>query len=190
MQPNNSVRRSRAIAITLALGLTAGLPAGCQKPANRTSTDAREAVSVSAVSLDYDPAADLRARAAALFVDPLVDDSDPPRFTDAYRALTCADHSSVMVNGQPVIEGDLVPPGAFVMQWDMDLYCPYGISGPLLNGRAEVLVFRDDEQGLQALLRPVSLDVLEPPLLLDDTATRSAQADAELAAAVRTVSGR
>lgn len=190
MQPTISLCRSRAIAITLAVGLTAGLPAGCQKPANRASTDALAAVSVPTVPLDYDLAAGLRARAAALFVDPMLDDSDPQRFTDANRVLVCADHSQVMVNGRPVVDGDLVPPGAFVMQWDMDLYCPFGTSGPLLNGRAEVLVFRDDEHGLSALLRPVSLDVLEPPLLLDDTATRSAEVDAALAAAVRAAAGR
>jgi len=173
----------------LAAGLVAGLMAGCQKTGNLSPAGTR-AAAVSAAELPaYDPAAGLRARAAALFVHPFVDDSEPARFTEANRTLACADHSDIMVNGRPLIEGDLVPPGAFVMQWDMDLYCPYGISGPLLNGRADVLVFRDDEQGLQALLRPVSLDVLEPPLLLDDAAS-SMQAGAAPAAAVRTVSGR
>jgi len=190
MQSKLNLRMSRAVAVTLAIGLVTSLPAGCQKVGDRAPAGAREAVSVRADLLDYDAAAGLRARAVELFVDPLVDDSDPPRFTDANRILVCANHSSVMVNGRPIIEGDLVPPGAFVMQWDMDLYCPYGIGGPLLNGRAEVLVFRDDEYGFSALLHPVSLDVLEPPLLLDDTATRSVQADADLAAAVRTAAGR
>lgn len=124
----------------------------------------------------FDAAAlDLHARVEALFVDPFIDDSDLPRFTEAHRRLLCADHSRARVDGRALVEGDLVPPGAFVLQWDLDLYCPYGSSGPLLSGRAEVLVFRDDERGLDAVLRADALDVLEPPLLLvDDEPDRAA----------------
>lgn len=137
----------------------------------------------------YDAAAlDLHARVAALFVDPFVDDSDPPRFTEARRGLVCADHSRARVDGRALVEGDLVPPGAFVLQWDLDLYCPYGSSGPLLSGRAEVLVFRDDEHGLDALLRAPSLDVLEPPLLLVDD--EPARADLPTAAAAHAIASR
>lgn len=190
MKQHPTTCTARATVRALGVAAVLGLAAACQPPMERVQQRTAGVSVPDPASLDYNPAADLGRHAVAAFVAPLVDDGEPARFTDLYRTLTCADHSSVMVNGGPVIEGDLVPPGAFVLQWDLDLYCPFGISGPLLNGRAEVLVFRDDEYGMTALLRPVSLDVLEPPLLLDDAATRSATADAELAAAVRTVSGR
>lgn len=174
----------------LAGALACLLAAGCQPQAKPApGRVAAPAVARTAV-LDHEPAGGLRAHAFAAFVAPLIDDGEPPRFTDLHQTLTCADHSVVRVDGRAVVAGDLVPPGSFVLQWDMDLYCPYGIAGPLLNGRADVMVFRDDEQGMTALLGPVSLDVLDPPLLLDDSDTRSAQADAALTAAVRTVSGR
>lgn len=106
----------------------------------------------------------LQTFAVNAFVVPVLDDSDEPRFTDLHRTTLCAEQTEVKVNGQPVIAGDLVPPGAFVLHWDLALYCPFGSAGPQVDGRIEVLVFRDDEAGLQVILRPESLTVYEPTL--------------------------
>lgn len=165
MQPILSPCRSRAVATMLVAQLAAALVTGCHVPggAPPAGTAVRAALAQDDLAA-RDAGAELRAHAAAVFVHPFVDDSHPARFTEANRGLLCADHSRIVVDGQPLREGDPLPSGAFVMRWEMNLYCPYGISGPLLNGRAEVLVVRDDRQELQAMLHLQSLEVLASPL--------------------------
>jgi hypothetical protein len=113
----------------------------------------------------------LRRFAFNALVVPVLDDDDPARFAPVDSTLLCADRSQVAVNGETMVAGDTVPPGAFVLQWDLKMYCPFGRRGPFLDGRVDVLVFRDDEFGMDAVIRPITLAIdgfLVPRL--DDTA--------------------
>lgn len=160
-------RRSARLASWVAGAGVALAAAGCQpsSPAPTRAPSPMGAALASVTRPDTVVTAALQRHAVAAFVQPFIDDSDPPRFTTTLRPLLCANHSSMSMDGRQIVDGDPVPLGAFTLQWDMDLYCPFGVAGPLLSGRVEVVVFRDDTHGLDAVLRPVTLDVLEPPLL-------------------------
>lgn len=84
---------------------------------------------------------------------PLLDDAEPPRFTEVALQLMCADAADVRVNGRGLTEGMEMPAAAFVVQWQFAGTCPFGAEGPRLSGAADLLVLRDDEMGLQALAR-------------------------------------
>jgi hypothetical protein len=84
---------------------------------------------------------------------PLLDDAEPPRFTEVALGLMCADAKDVRVDGRRLAEGMETPAAAFVVQWQFAGTCPFGAEGPRLSGAADVLVLRDDEMGLQALAR-------------------------------------
>lgn len=87
-------------------------------------------------------------------VVPLLDDAEPPRFADPRQPLLCAEETEVRVDGQSLVPGSPVPSGAFTLQWDLRMYCPFGPDDALLDGRVNVLVFRDDERGMDILVQP------------------------------------
>jgi hypothetical protein len=82
----------------------------------------------------------------------LIDDGDPPRFADPNWPIVCAEATQVLLDGEPVKEGQLVPDGSFILDWTLDGACPLGDGGPLLYGRARMLVLREDETGMVPLL--------------------------------------
>lgn len=101
----------------------------------------------------------LGAFAFNAFVVPVLDDGDLTRFSDPRVAPLCGEDTEVRVNGQPLQPGAQVPPGAFELAWDMRMFCPFGPDSVALDGTARVLVFRDDERGMEALVLPQALTV-------------------------------
>ena len=99
-------------------------------------------------------AALLDRTAVNVLVLPLLDDAEPPRFTTAALPFLCAETSDVSVDGHPIADDAEVPPGSFMVQWRLRGYCPFGDTGPELDGDIDVLVLRDDEAGMQALVLP------------------------------------
>lgn len=91
------------------------------------------------------------------FVVPVLDDGEVTRFSDPRVAPLCGEDSEVRVNGHPLQPGAHVPPGAFELAWDMRMFCPFGPDSVALDGTARVLVFRDDEHGMEALVLPQAL---------------------------------
>ena len=149
---------------------------GCQ-PAERERVKVRDAENrrapptMTAALLASESLNLLRKFAFNALVVPVLDVDDPARFAPVDSSLLCADRSQVAVNGETMVAGDTVPPGAFVLQWDLKMYCPFGRIGPFLDGRVDVLVFRDDEFGMDAVIRPITLAIDGFPVLrLDDTA--------------------
>jgi hypothetical protein len=152
-------RRGAPALLTLALAL-----AGCQPaplpgaaPAARTHPAPTAALSpardhrLMLVALD---GADrgLQDTAVSALLTNLIDDGDPPRFNDPHWPILCAEATEVMLDGRPVDEGQRVPDGSFMLDWQLDGACPLGDGGPLLYGRMRMLVLRDDERGLVPLL--------------------------------------
>jgi hypothetical protein len=101
----------------------------------------------------------LGAFAFNAFVVPVLDDGEVTRFGDPRVVPLCGEDTEVRVNGQPLQPGALVPAGAFELSWDMRMFCPFGPDGVALDGTARVLVFRDDERGMEALVLPQALTV-------------------------------
>ena len=89
---------------------------------------------------------------------PLMDDADLPRWTRAAIDLNCGPGTIVTVDGSPLVAGKLIPATAFTVRWDMDHCAPMGTESVALSGRAELVVFHEDE-GLSAMLMPDGLRV-------------------------------
>jgi hypothetical protein len=94
----------------------------------------------------------LHDKAVRALLTNLIDDGDPPRFYDPHWPILCAETTQVLLDGAPVEEGQRMPEGSFTLDWTLDGACPLGDGGPLLYGRARMLVLRDDEAGLVPLL--------------------------------------
>ena len=76
----------------------------------------------------------------ALLAPALDPDSDPPTWLDPRPVLACAEGSTVSVDGRPLVVGDAVPPGHFVMEWQAVHCRPFGLEGPRFDGTARLLV--------------------------------------------------
>jgi hypothetical protein len=159
---NSTTTRTRPrLAALLALALSL---AGCAPdPMPRAAQAARAQPAATAppsrpidhgfVSVALDGSDDrLHHAAVRALLTNLIDDDDPPRFTDPHWPIVCAEATQVLLGGEPVKEGQRVPEGSFTLDWTLDGACPLGDGGPLLYGRARMLVLRDDDAGLVPLL--------------------------------------
>jgi hypothetical protein len=144
---------------TLCVGLgLAALVAGCDG-----GTARKPAAATPAVAERPRPQAGtlhrLESFAFSAFVVPVLDDGDSTRFVDPRIAPLCGEDTEVEVNGQPLQAGTPVPAGAFTLDWTMQMFCPFGPDQVALDGRTRVLVFRDDEHGMEAIVMPQALTV-------------------------------
>lgn len=89
---------------------------------------------------------------------PLMDDTEPPRWTDAAIDFHCGPGTSVTVDGAPLVAGKLIPAKAFTVRWDMDHCTPMGPESVALSGRVE-LVVSHVAGGLSAMVMPDRLRV-------------------------------
>lgn len=67
-------------------------------------------------------------------------DSDPPTWLDPRPVLACAEGSTVSVDGRPLVVGEAVPSGHFVIEWQAMNCRPFGLEGPRFDGTARLLV--------------------------------------------------
>ena len=89
---------------------------------------------------------------------PLIDDAVPPRWTDVAMDFFCDPGTTVMIDGKPMVPGDLVPAKAFKVRWDMSRCTPLGPQSVELSGGVELVVFHEDT-GLSAMVIPDRLQV-------------------------------
>lgn len=89
---------------------------------------------------------------------PLIDDAVPPRWTDIAMDFFCDPGTTVMIDGKPMIPGELVPAKAFKVRWDMSRCTPLGPQSVELSGGVELVVFHEDT-GLSAMVIPDRLRV-------------------------------
>lgn len=100
---------------------------------------------------------DLRRFALNALLAPLLDDDDPPRWTDVALDHLCDPGTKVLVNGAPLVPGSPVPRQAFSVRWDMNRCEPMGPAMPL-SGRVELSVTHE-ATGMRAIVRPQTLQV-------------------------------
>lgn len=89
---------------------------------------------------------------------PLLDDDQPPRWTEAAIASNCGPGTSVMIDGKPMVARNPIPAVAFIVRWNMDHCSPFGQESLELSGAVEMVVFHEDD-GLSAIVRPERLRV-------------------------------
>jgi len=139
----------------LAAGLLLAASCARQEPSvalpKRTAAAAQaRATAMPAVPLRADA---LQQAATHALLTSLIDsEADEPRFADPQWPIVCAERTTVLLRGQPVREGERLPAASFVLDWSLDGACPLGPDGPLLFGPLQMLVLRDDAQGLVPLV--------------------------------------
>ncbi len=89
---------------------------------------------------------------------PLIDDAVPPRWTDLGIDYFCDPGTTVMIDGEPMVPGKLVPAKSFTVRWNMSRCAPLGPQSVELSGSVELIVFHEDS-GLSAMVMPDRLRV-------------------------------
>lgn len=132
-----------AVALHAVLGSLASAGPG-QPPPLRPPTVVLAAVPADAGSL-------LGRFALNALLAPLIDDSEPPRWTDVALAHVCGPATRVQVDGRPLVPGALLPATAFTLRWQLD-GCEFfdGTTAPW-SGAVELQVFHEAE-GLGAVV--------------------------------------
>jgi len=101
---------------------------------------------------------DLYRFALNAFLVPLLDDSEPRRWTDMAIDFSCNPGTRVMVDGEPMVVGKLMPTRTFAVRWTTHNRAPLGRESVELNGNVALFVFRT-ETGLRATVQPDDLRV-------------------------------
>jgi hypothetical protein len=89
----------------------------------------------------------------ALLVTALDTDALPLRWVDPRGPSQCARHTTVLVNGAPLVAGALVPNQPFELEWRAVACLPFGKAGPRYDGRIKLTVYRED-WGFSATVDP------------------------------------
>jgi hypothetical protein len=87
---------------------------------------------------------------------PLIDDQEPPAWTDVGMRFFCGPSTSVEVDGRPLVPGGSLPATAFTVRWHID-YC-WPLDAFELSGDVELLIFHEDN-GLSATVNAQRLKV-------------------------------
>jgi hypothetical protein len=122
---------------------------GLSSTGDGTAASVREARIATAVPPDDPATAALEPFALNALLAPLLDDDEPPRWTDAALHSTCGPATAVAVDGKPMVDGARIPATAFTVRWKMDRCNPFGDSSIELSGIVDLLVFHEDT-GLSA----------------------------------------
>ena len=136
---HGALRRAGAFAVTLACcGLVAaawersehrprhiGHPAGAKAVAERVAS-AQHAI------------ANFQQFAANALVLPLIDDTQPLRWTRSGIHWICEGRGKVAIDGEPLIEGAPIPTGRFSVRWDLHRCAPFAGGELLVDGEVEL----------------------------------------------------
>jgi hypothetical protein len=90
---------------------------------------------------------------------PLLDDSEPPRWTDVALRHFCGPQTHVEIDGVPLVPDTTIPASAFTVHWTIDRCWPLNYSAVELSGAVELQVFHED-RGLGAIVNAQRLRVL------------------------------
>ena len=92
---------------------------------------------------------------------PLIDDTEPPRWTSSGMHWICDGRGRVVVDGKPVPEGELVPARPFTVRWDLHRCPPFNGGELLADGELELHV-TPDGSNLRAYIASSTLSLETP----------------------------
>ena len=101
---------------------------------------------------------DLYRFALNAFLVPLFDDAAPPRWTWAAVEFACGPETTVMVDGEPLVDNQPIPVKAFNVRWMMDRCSLLGQESVEFSGGLELVVNRKGA-GLSAVVKPDHLRI-------------------------------
>ena len=100
---------------------------------------------------------DFRRFALNGLLAPLIDDAEPPRWTEVALEYMCDPQTQVSIDGQPLIPGSLLPERAFLVRWNMNHCEPFG-QALALSGIVDIYV-SPEPRGMSALISPDRLQI-------------------------------
>jgi hypothetical protein len=86
----------------------------------------------------------------------LLDDDQPPRWSDVALGQVCGPDTRVEIDGRPLSPGSAMPATAFTLRWEMDR-CSQ-LEAFDVSGTVELLVFHEDT-GVSAIVVPQGLTI-------------------------------
>jgi hypothetical protein len=101
----------------------------------------------------------LQRFAANALVLPLIDDTDPPRWSDHMIDWICDGRGRVTIDGRPLPDGEPVGTSPFSVRWDLERCAPFAGSEFLLEGVVELTVSLDGADFTAQIITPVKLGV-------------------------------
>jgi hypothetical protein len=89
---------------------------------------------------------------------PLLDDARPLRWTDLAIDFACDPGTTVLIDGEPLVSGKLVPTKDFTVRWNMANCAPMGPESVKLSGIVDLVVHYKHAK-LHAVVKPDGLRV-------------------------------
>ena len=83
-------------------------------------------------------------RALNALLVPLLDDDEPPQWTEVALRFFCGPDTRVRINGQPLVPGITIPATAFTVRWNFDRCWPLDYASSELSGVVDLGVFHED----------------------------------------------
>ena len=178
--PGRSGLRTLALRCSLAaavlLGITTAIFAARDRPALAPVAEQASRPPTAPAPIAEDPiSGQFTRRALNALLVPLLDDDEPPRWTDVGSQHFCGPATRVEINGQPLVSGVAIPATAFHVRWHIDQCWPLDYAAFELSGSVDLLVFHEDT-GLSAIVSAQRLRIA--------TAKGSASLSAPFAAAM------
>ena len=141
-----------AVAATALLGITTALFAARAGLGESPVTDPAPALhAVPSTSLDHPITGQFQRHALNALLVPLLDDAEPPRWTDVALRYSCGPATRVEIDGQPLVPGAAVPAVRFTVRWHIDQCWPLGYAAMELSGNVDLRV-HPEAAGLSAVV--------------------------------------
>lgn len=141
-----------AVASLVLLGTTTGLLASLKDPrAAEGPEPSPGSATATAAAADDLVTDEFRRWALNALLVPLLDDRQPPHWTDVALRYFCGPGTRVEIDGQPMVPGTALPATAFSIRWHADECWPLGHDALELSGRVDLRVSHED-QGLSAIV--------------------------------------
>jgi hypothetical protein len=141
-----------SLAAALLLGITTAIFAARDRPALAPVAERASRPPTAPAPVAADPIlGQFTRRALNALLVPLLDDDEPPRWTDVGLQHFCGPATRVEINGQPLVAGAAIPATAFHVRWHIDQCWPLDYAAFELSGSVDLLVFHEDT-GLGAIV--------------------------------------
>ena len=132
------------VAATALLGITTALFAARAGLAGSWVADPAAAQhALPSTALDHPITGQFQRHALNALLVPLLDDAEPPRWTDVALRFFCGPATRVEINGQPLVPGAAIPAVPFTVHWHIDQCWPLDYAALELSGAVDLQVHHE-----------------------------------------------
>lgn len=141
-----------AVATATLLGITvAGLAARSELAEDRVAAPFPAPHAMPGPHLQHPITGQFQRHALNALLVPLLDDDEPPRWTDVALRYFCGPATRVEIDGQPLVPGVVIPATPFTVRWHIDQCWPLAYDAFELSGSVDLRV-QQEGSGLSAIV--------------------------------------